>query len=118
MFDLYSHVPYIYINGGWKRVRPMISRKVEIPNNAMLTASEEGFLTSDGEYFIVTDASMSTYSLIRAMNTVANGEEEANYSPYKYKTYIYVEKLIPNNALMTVEGDAILTSSGEYFVTA
>ena len=51
-----TYASYIYINGAWKKVKPVIGKVTNmgrIPSNALITKEGVPFLTSNKEYFLV-----------------------------------------------------------------
>lgn len=54
MLNTYSS--FIYVNGTWKRVKPIIldvTNMGKIPSNALITSKGVPFLTKSEEYFLV-----------------------------------------------------------------
>lgn len=75
-----SYVPCIYINGAWKKVKPIIINMTnmgKIPSNALLTSDGVPFLTKSKEFFLV---SSSTPGLTATSSTDYLLYEELKYT--------------------------------------
>jgi hypothetical protein len=75
-----SYVPCIYINGVWKKVKPVIINMTnmgKIPSNALLTSDGVPFLTKSKEFFLV---SSSTPGLTATSSTDYLLHEELKYT--------------------------------------
>lgn len=76
-----TYVPCIYINGAWKKVKPIIFNKTnmgKIPSNALITSAGVPFLTKSKEFFLVdpltsglTPASTNDYILEEVLKYTA-----------------------------------------------
>lgn len=54
-----SYASYIYIDGTWKKVKPIIiniTNMGKIPSNALLTSEGIPFLTNTKEFFLVSSS--------------------------------------------------------------
>ena len=108
---MYKYYTCLFINGQWKKVRPVIFTKNTIPPNAMLSNEGFAFLTNTGEFFIVNSPStVSTFSM-RAANS-------GDFSPIKYTAYLNAPPSIPKNSLIALSGEYLLTSNNEYFIVS
>ena len=106
---MYKYSTYLFINGQWKKIRPVIFTKNTIPPNTIISNEGFAFLTNEGEFFIANSPSaVSTFSM-RAANT-------GDFSPVKYAAYLNAPPSIPKNNLMTLNQEAFLTNNNEYFV--
>lgn len=75
-----SYVPCIYIDGTWKKVKPVIiniTNMGKIPSNALLTSEGIPFLTNAKEFFLV---SSSTPGLTATSSTDYLLYEELKYT--------------------------------------
>ena len=79
-----SYVPCIYIDGTWKKVKPVIiniTNMGKIPSNALLTSEGIPFLTNTKEFFLV---SSSTPGL-----TTTSSTDYLRYEELKYTAKIF-----------------------------
>ena len=79
-----SYVPCIYIDGTWKKVKPVIiniTNMGKIPSNALLTNEGIPFLTKSKEFFLV---SSSTPGL-----TATSSTDYLRYEELKYTAKIF-----------------------------
>ena len=79
-----SYVPCIYIDGTWKKVKPVIiniTNMGKIPSNALLTSAGVPFLTDTKEFFLV---SSSTPGL-----TATSSTDYLRYEELKYTAKIF-----------------------------
>lgn len=106
---MYKYYTCLFINGQWKKIRPVIFTKNTIPPNTIISNEGFAFLTNAGEFFIANSPSVvSTFS----MRTANSGD----FSPVKYAAYLNAPPSIPKNNLMTLNQEAFLTNNNEYFI--
>ena len=83
-----SYVPCIYIDGVWKKVKPIIiniTNMGKIPSNALITSTGEPYLTNSKEFFLV---SSSTPGLTATSSTDYLRYEELKYTAHIEESYI------------------------------
>ena len=77
-----AYSSYIYIDGNWKKVRPVIiniTNMGKIPSNALITSEGIPFLTNSKEFFLVNP---STPGLTAESSSDYLFREDKTYTPY------------------------------------
>lgn len=78
---MYKYSTCLFINGQWKKIRPVIFTKNTIPPNTIISNEGFAFLTNAGEFFVVNSPSTASTFSMRA-NT------DGDISPTKYAAYL------------------------------
>lgn len=77
-----AYSSYIYIDGNWKKVKPVIiniTNMGKIPSNALITSEGIPFLTNSKEFFLVNP---STPGLTAESSNDYLFREDKIYTPY------------------------------------
>ena len=78
---MHKYSTCLFIDGQWRKIRPIIFTKNTIPLNAIISNEGFAFLTNEGEFFIANSPSTASTFFMRT-NT------DGDISPTKYAAYL------------------------------